>query len=92
MHLHEHFLPKDLEQASKEYKCFKDCLEIITKNVNKGQVEKAKHHATDMIKSLHELSKLSYKKKEVETRNEIMNLMGLAGIDTQVHRVSLHDR
>lgn len=91
MNLHEHFLDEDLGQASREFKRFKDSLEVVTKNVNKGEMEKAKHHATDMISSLHELSKLTYKKKDFEMRNEIMNLMGLAGIDVRAVRMMLHD-
>lgn len=91
MKLHEHFLPNDLYNASKEFHSFKDCLELVTAHIDNGDVELAKHRSVDMIKSLHELTKLARKKNEVERRNKFLEQMGAAGVNIQVVRMYRHE-
>lgn len=86
MKLHEHFLKEDLYQASKEFNCFKDCLELTMIHANNGDVELAKQRSIDVTKSLHELSKMAYKKTQVDRRNEMVRQLQQRGIDIQVVR------
>lgn len=86
MKLHEHFLKEDLYQASKEFNCFKDCLELTMIHVNNGDVELAKQRSIDVTKSLHEMSKLAQKKNDIERRNMLVRHMQQQGIDIQLIR------
>lgn len=87
MELHEHFLEPDLKQASIHYSCFKDCLLRVSSHIDQGEMESAKHRATDMLKSLHELSKLNDKKRNHEKEQTLMNQLIRQGIDMQLVRV-----
>lgn len=86
MRLHKHFLPQDLGQASKQYHCFKDCLELMIRHLENGEMEKAKHRSIDVTRSLHELSRLSAKKYEMDKVNQLVEQMGVAGLNIQVIR------
>lgn len=86
MKLHEHFLKEDLYQASKEFNCFKDCLELTMIHAKNGDVELAKQRSIDVTKSLHELGKMAYKKTQVDRRNEMVRQLQQRGIDIQVVR------
>lgn len=66
MNLHEHFLPQDLVQASKEYKSFKDCMKHVHADMEKGDIEVAKHYTIETLRSIQELSKLADEKKKVD--------------------------
>ncbi|MGM8212601.1 hypothetical protein ACLIBH_07385 [Virgibacillus sp. W0430] len=93
MKLHEHFLPNDLYEASKEFHSFKDCLALVTAHIDKGEIEieLAQHRSVDMIKSLHELVQLARKKNEIDRRNRLLEQMGAAGINIQVVRMYKHE-
>lgn len=80
MNLHEHFLPQDLVQASKEYKSFKDCMKHVQGDMKKGDIAIAKHYTIEMIRSIHELSKLADKK----SKNNRQRLM-YQGMPTVTH-------
>lgn len=80
MNLHEHFLGKDLVQASKEYKRLKDCLKIATESIDQGEIEKAKHYSIDVLSSLHELTKLSKDKARVDRLSRL-----IPGMPTAIH-------
>lgn len=75
MNLHEHFLPQDLVQASKEYKSFKDCMKHVQGDMEQGDIEVAKHYTIDMLRSIQELSKLSDRKKTSDRHKRLMNGM-----------------
>lgn len=75
MKLHEHFLSTDLEQASKEYSCAKDCLMLINTYLEQGDIEKAKQRTIDMLHSMHELSKLEDRKLSFERNKHLFNGM-----------------
>lgn len=75
MNLHEHFLPQDLEQASKEYKSYKDCNKHVQADMEKGDVETAKHYTIDALRSLQELSKLADRKKSCDRHKHLFNGM-----------------
>ena len=92
MKLHKHFLQQDMVQASKEYHSYKDLLAIVDRELDRGDIESAKHRATDMLLSLQELSKLSYKKYNLERQNKLMEQMGAAGISIQLVRGHFLDR
>ncbi|MBN6206230.1 hypothetical protein JYK21_07185 [Ralstonia pickettii] len=92
MNLHEHFLPNDMVQASKEYKCFKDCLKQVHIQMDKGNIEIAKHRTIDMLKSLHELSKLSEKKYRVECYKHLLQHMNTVGVNIELVRGFNHER
>lgn len=79
MRLHKHIMPEDLKQASKENWCAKDLLQLISELLDAGEVEKAKHYSIDLTKSLHELSKLTYKKRKAESYAAILRQMGTQG-------------
>lgn len=86
MKLHKYFLPEDLEQASREFWCLKDLLLKITADIENGEIEKAKHLSIDLTRSLHELSRLSSKKHEMDKVNYLMEQLGAAGMNIQVIR------
>lgn len=86
MNLHEHFLPDDLLKACKEYKSLKDCLKIVTKSIKKGDVEHAKHYSVDMLRSLHELSKLADRKTVLDKHWYLIK-----GLPTDVHLKIMSD-
>lgn len=92
MKLHKHFLPQDMVQASKEYHCYKELSALVDREIERGDIESAKHRATDMLLSLQELSKLNYKKHKLERQNKLMEQMGAAGISIQVVRSHFLDR
>jgi len=71
MNLHEHFLQQDLVRASKEYKSYKDCMKHVQADMEKGDIETAKHYTIDMLRSIQELSKLS-DKKNIANRHKLM--------------------
>jgi len=91
MKLHKHFLPEDLGQASREFWCIKDLLQKITFLIEEGEIEKAKRLSIDLTRSLHELSRLSAKKYEQDQMNQIVEMMGSAGINVQVIRKLHHE-
>jgi len=91
MRLHKHFLSSDLGQASRQYHCFKDCLQLMVQHLEKGEIEKAKHRSIDVTRSLHELNRLSEKKYEQDQMNRLIEMMGASGIDVQVVRKLSHE-
>ncbi|MEN2765800.1 hypothetical protein [Ornithinibacillus xuwenensis] len=92
MKLHQHFLPQDLKQASEEYWCVVDLLEVITKDIQKGDIELAKHRSTDLTRSLHEMSQLAHKKQIVDRHREIVKQMHHDAIQFQIMRSVYSDR
>lgn len=86
MRLHKHFLPPDLKQASEEFWCAKDLLEVITNEIEQGNLELAKHRCIDLTKSLHVMSKLSGNKYRIDRHNEIIKRMNEGGIHVQILR------
>jgi len=86
MRLHDHFLPEDLEQASREHWCAKELLDRISLLTDVGEIEKAKHLSIDLTRSLHELSRLSDKKKEMDKVKRLFEQMNMNGINVQVIR------
>lgn len=91
MRLHKHFLKEDLGQASRQYHCFKDCLKLMISHLQNGEIERAKQRSIDVTRSLHELSRLSAKKYEQDQMNQIVEMMGSAGINVQVIRKLHHE-
>lgn len=94
MKLHEHFLKQDLEDASKEFHCFKDCVEISLKHINDGRIDLAEERMQDANHSLAALSML-YKRKsyiEYQRKFELCSLLQGKGADIQVVRGGhIHD-
>lgn len=80
MNLREHFLERDLTKASQEFKCVKDCLELVVENIEKGDMDKAKHHSIDLLKSLHEMTNMSFEKQRVDRLASL-----IPGMPTAVH-------
>lgn len=91
MRLHEHFLNEDLHTASKEYHCFKDCLELTVLHLENGDVELAKQRSIDVTKSLHELSKLADKKNKADKQDMLVQHMIQQGINIQFIRRHFND-
>ncbi len=75
MNLHEHFLPRDLEQASKEYKCVKELMQKIQDYVAKGKVDQAMELSTSLTLSLHELSNLAFHRRKLERHKRLLGLL-----------------
>ena len=92
LRLHQHFLPEDLEQASKQYWCLIDLLTVITKEIQRGDIVAAKYRSTDLTRSLHELSKLADKKQVVDRHNALVQQMIHDGVHIQVIRRLHHER
>lgn len=91
MKLHKHFLPQDLEKASREYHCYKDLLIRMQVEADSGRMEQAKLTSIDLTKSLHELNKLLEKKYQHEKMLRVAEMMGTAGVHVQVVRKMLHE-
>lgn len=91
MRLHEHFLKDDLDKASEEYHCFKDCLSLMVTHIEDGNIELAKQRSIDVTKSLHELSKLADKKNKADKQNMLVQYMIQNGISIQVLRRHFND-
>lgn len=90
MRLHEHFLPGDLEKASKEYHCIRDLLIDINLELKKGNSERAKQLSIELTRSLHELTRLAEKKSDLDRISTYMEQLGAAGINIQVVRKLKH--
>jgi len=86
MKLHEHFLPEDMKEASKEFWCIKDLIIKLKLQLDRGNTEGAKHTSIDLTKSLHELTKLSEKKYRQEKNQEVVNLMAVTAVHFEVLR------
>src|SRR5699024_7627857 len=86
MKLHNHFLPDDMEEASKEFWCIKDLIIKLKLQLDRGNTEGAKHTSIDLTKSLHELTKLSEKKYRQEKNQEAVNLMAVTAVHFEVLR------
>lgn len=79
MRLHEHVLPKEMVQGSKEKHCAEDLLKLITKQLKEGKIEAAKLNSIDLTKSLHELSKMKDRKRTSEKYDALLSYMGFEG-------------
>lgn len=91
MRLHEHFLPQDMIEASKEFWCVQDLLMQLEMELENGQVHDAKMTSVDLKKSLQELTKLAEKRYQKEKMNQIAEMMGAAGIHIEVIRKLHHE-
>jgi len=85
MKLHRHFLPQDLNQASREYHCTRDLLIKVSHELQHGNIEKAKHLSIDLTRSLHELERLADNKHEQDKVNHLIEMMGTSSIHA-IHR------
>ncbi|HAM79566.1 hypothetical protein [Ornithinibacillus bavariensis] len=92
MKLHEHFLPADMVEASKQYHCSKDCIEKAFEHLENGDFELAKQRLTDALLSTHELSKMERKKLTLDRYNAMIQEMIQKGIHIQVVRGIFHER
>lgn len=91
MKLHEHFLKEDLEQASKEFHCSKECLELTFLHVKSGNIILAKKRIEDVKKSLEELSNLSKKKTYVDCHKELTERLAVEASVFQAFRRFISD-
>ncbi|MFC2948570.1 hypothetical protein [Virgibacillus sediminis] len=92
MKIEDHFLPEDIKRASEEYWCVMDLLSDVMDNVFAGDIEMAKHRSIDLLKSIHELSKMSDKKTATDRRLEMVNELNAAGVNIELVRRHLSEK
>lgn len=91
MNFTKHFSPLDISKASEEYWCAMDLLSNIMTKLQQGEIEAAKQRSIDLLKSIHELSKMS-SEKYGKDRNEFINRLNTSGVHIELVRRQLLDR
>lgn len=92
MKFEKHFLPNDISQASSEYWCAMDMLTRTLEKLQAGNIEGAKQDSTDLLKSIHELSKMSSEKHQIDRVNKMVNQLNTSGVHVELLRRQLHDQ